>query len=130
LSEIDKQAGLRQVIGTAFIGASVIQGNNKKLFAALVPDFVGEYKEQVQSAMTGVLAAIGVGFLIPKFRLVARWVATVMLVGTLPAAIAQLTQPEQMKKLGLPMPVVIARIPAQILMVVGIWIATKKPSQD
>lgn len=124
-----KRHTLRQAIGTAFVGASVIQGNNKKLFAALVPDFVGEHKDQVQSIMTGVLAGIGVGFLIPKLRLVARWVATIMLVGTLPAAIAQLGQSDQMKKLGLPMPVVIARIPAQILMVVGIWIATKDPSE-
>lgn len=125
-----KPQTLRQAIGTAFVGASVIQGNNKKLFAALVPDFVGEHKDQVQSIMTGVLAGIGVGFLIPKLRLVARWVATIMLVGTLPAAIAQLGQFDQMKKLGLPMPIVIARIPAQILMVIGIWIATKDPAED
>lgn len=122
---------LRRALGVLFVGASVIQGLNPKLFAALVPESFRKNSEQIQGVMTGALAGIGVAFLIPHLRLVGRWAATALLVGSLPAAIDQVRNPPKaVKESGLPPAVSIVRIPAQLLVTVLVWIATKKSTGD
>ena len=49
-----------------------------------------------------------------------------MLAGTLPTAIDQLRNPEATEKLGIPTAVVALRIPAQVLVIIGAWYATRK----
>ena len=116
---------LRRAIGSAFIAAAAVQVVKRDVFTELVPEQVGAYRRPIQAAMTAGLAGMGLTFFFPKARLASRWPATVMLVATLPAAVAQTRQPEEMKRLGLPMPLVVLRIPAQLLMIAGIWRATR-----
>lgn len=114
------------VLGSVFIGAGLIQATNRKLFAALVPKQFAGHSTQVQGIMTGVLVGVGVGFIARPLRPISRWAATLMLGGTLPAAIDQVRHPETTDELGLPRRLVIARIPAQVLVIVLAWLVTRR----
>jgi len=120
---------LSRAIGTLLIGASVLQRRRREFFAALVPSQFAERKDQIQGVMTGTLAGLGVTFLIPWLRPVARWATTALLVGTLPAAIDQVRNPPPaLKEAHIPPALVVARIPAQMLVVLLAWRATRRPS--
>ena len=118
------QSALRVALGALFIGAGAIQATHRQLFSALVPAPFQEHRDQLQTAVTGALGAIGVSFLVPGLRPVARWPTTLMLGGTLPAAINQVRRPEHTDSLGIPRPVVIMRVPAQALVIAAAWYAT------
>lgn len=126
----EKAVGLRQGLGVLFVAASVIQGSNRKLFQALVPKSVAKHNDTIQTVAQISLAGIGVSFLIPRLRLVARVAATALLVGTLPSAVQQVQDLDRMKELGLPPQLVIGRIPVQIAVAVATWVATRKPTSD
>ncbi|EPH14769.1 MULTISPECIES: hypothetical protein [Dermabacter] len=121
-----KQTVLRTGLGTLFIGAGIIQATHREFFTALVPEQIAEHGDRVQGAATVALTGIGASFLIPPLNPIARWAATIMLAGTLPAAIDQLRNPEVTEKLGIPTSVVALRIPAQVLVIIGAWYATRK----
>jgi uncharacterized membrane protein len=121
--------GLAPGLGGLFMAAGAIQATHRDLFSALVPRQFAQHSEQIQGVMTGALTGLGVSFLVPPLRLVARWGATAVLVGSLPAAIDQIRNPPQaLQKAGIPPRLVIARIPAQLLVVALTWIATRKPT--
>ena len=82
-----KQTVLRTGLGTLFIGAGIIQATHREFFTALVPEQIAEHGDRVQGAATVALTGIGASFLIPPLNPIARWAATIMLAGTLPAAI-------------------------------------------
>lgn len=118
---------LRQGLGVLFVSASVIQGTNREFFAALVPQRFAKDKGRIQGLMTGALAALGLMFLLAPFRLLARWITTITLLGTLPAAVDQVRNPPRaLKKAGFPPALIIARVPAQIAVVILAWVATRK----
>lgn len=75
---------------------------------------------------TGILqTAMGVTFLIPRFRAVARWSTIALLVLTLPAAIDQVIHPEAIESMGLTPMLAALRVLVQSLMIVLVWRATK-----
>lgn len=113
-----------QAIGTAFLGAAALQFARRDLFIALVPEQLGNHPEAVQATMATGLGVMGATFFQPRLRTISRWSTTAMLVASLPAALDQIRHPEQMHRLGLPTPLVIARVPAQIGMLAAIWYAT------
>lgn len=121
-----KQTVLRTGLGILFIGAGIAQATHRDFFTALIPKQIAKYGDQVQGAATITLTGIGASFLIPPLRHIARWAATIMLGGTLLPAIDQLRNPEATKKLGIPTAVVALRIPAQILVIISAWYATRK----
>ena len=75
---------------------------------------------------TVLRTGLGTLFIGAGLNPIARWAATIMLAGTLPAAIDQLRNPEVTEKLGIPTSVVALRIPAQVLVIIGAWYATRK----
>ncbi|MBE9404996.1 hypothetical protein IOE58_12665 [Brachybacterium sp. Marseille-Q2903] len=119
---------LSRVIGAAFLGAAAIQATNKETFSNLVPDQLADHKETIQGGMTVGLAGIGLSFFVPRLRQVSRWAPTAVLVSTLPTAIQQVREPEQLEGVGLPPQLAPVRVIAQLLMIAGIWRATRKPT--
>lgn len=117
-----------RMIGAAFLGAAVIQATNRETFANLVPDQMAEHKGTFQGGMTVGLAGIGLSFFAPRLRQVSRWAPTAVLVSTLPAAIQQVREPERLERVGLPPQLAPVRVIAQLLMIAGIWRATRKPT--
>ena len=71
-------------IGILFLGAGLIHFTHAELFEKLVPVTLKDYRGII-NAVTGVLIfAMGVAFLVPRLRAVARWSAIALLVVTLP----------------------------------------------
>jgi uncharacterized membrane protein len=61
--------------------------------------------------ITGVARTVGaITMFVPRLRAVARWTNLGLLVPTLPTAVAQTTQSDRMRELGIPPALVIARI--------------------
>lgn len=119
-------SALSKGLGGLFLGAGIIQATKRDFFQELVPARFAGQRVRLQTVMTGALAGLGLSFLIPRLHPVARWVATAVLVGTLPAAVGQVRNPpEVLKKAGLPPALVLARIPAQVLVVILAWLATR-----
>jgi hypothetical protein len=99
-------------LGTLFLGATLLQLANRRLFQALVPKQLASHSNVLQGLMAGTLGGIGISFLVPRLRLVARWASVVVLGGTLPVAVNQVLQPRQTDALGIPQWVTTLRIPA------------------
>lgn len=119
----------RIVLGTAFTGAGIAHVVKHGWFEQLVPESLAQWRKPI-SAVTAVIQFVGgISMFIPRLRVLARWTNLAMLVPTLPAAVAQTRHPDQMRALGVNSKLVIARIPAQILVATATWWATR-PSQS
>ena len=55
---------------------------------------------------------------------------TIMLDGTIPAAIDYVRKPDETEELGSRRQVVIARVPAQVLVIVLAWLVTRQDADD
>lgn len=117
---------LRIGLAALFGGAAVLHTRNRPLFESLVPASLRRYSEEVNLVSEATLVAIGTGVLVRPLRRPGRWVATALLLGSLPEALNQVREPDRMKALGLPQPAVIARVPVQLGVLALIWIATQK----
>lgn len=122
-----KKQTVRSALGVLFVGASVIQGANRKLFSGLAPTGSDENAEKIQGVMMGALAGIGVSFLIPKARLLARWSSAALLAASLPPAFGQVKNPpKELTERGFPKAAIIARIPIQVGVLAAAWFSTRK----
>lgn len=112
-------------IGVLVAGAGIAHFTNADFFTKLVPETLQAHRGAV-NAVTGVIqAAMGLCFLVPMLRAVARWSTIVLLVVTLPAAIGQVIHPESIEAVGLMPALAVVRVVAQLLMIGLIWWATK-----
>lgn len=120
----------RIVLGTAFTGAGIAHVVKHEFFESLVPESMSKWRKPI-SAVTAVIQFVGgISMFIPRLRGLARWTNLAMLVPTLPAALAQTRHPDQMRALGVNPKLVIARIPAQMLVAAATWWATRPPITD
>ena len=123
----DKRSVARKVLGSIFCGVALVHFKIRKFFAQLVPAQLAEYETEIDLGTEALMLASGVCFFAGKRR-AARWMTLGFLVPTLPLAINQVRNPEQTDAAGVPAPMVIARIPAQMAMCGLIWWATQ-PSE-
>jgi uncharacterized membrane protein len=124
----DRAAKVRVVLGIAFTGAGVAHIVQHEWFEQLVPESLAQWRKPI-SAVTAVIQLVGgISMFIPRLRRLARWTNLAMLVPTLPAAVAQTRHPDQMRALGVDPKIVIARIPAQMLVATATWWATRPPA--
>jgi len=130
VSTPDPTRTARIVLGTAFTGAGVAHVVKHEWFENLVPESISKWRKPI-SAVTAVIQFVGgISMFIPRLRGLARWTNLAMLVPTLPAAVAQTRHPEQMRALGVNPKLVIARIPAQMLVAAATWWATRPPADE
>ena len=116
---------IRISIGILVAGAGLAHFTHAEFFITLVPDALDAYRGIVNVA-TGILqTAMGVTFLVPRLRAVARWSTIVLLGLTLPAAIDQVIHPEAIESVGITPTVAALRVLVQLLMIALIWSATK-----
>lgn len=105
----------RIVLGTAFTGAGIAHVVKHDFFESLVPESLARWRKPI-SALTAVIQFVGgISIFLPRLRVLARWTKLPRLVPTLPAALAQTRHPDQMRALGVSPTLVVARIPAQML---------------
>ncbi|MGH3724113.1 MAG: DoxX family protein [Mycobacterium sp.] len=117
----------RILLGAAFTGAGIAHVVKHQWFEQLVPGSLARWRKPI-SAVTAVIQFVGgISMFIPRLRLLARWTNLAMLIPTLPAAIGQARHPDQMRELGVDPKLVIARIPAQIVIAALTWWATQPP---
>lgn len=114
------------IIGLIIGGAGVAHFTNASLFEGLVPDSLGSYRSLINVSTAFLMIAMGLAFMIPRFRVFARWSGVVLLVATLPPAINQVAHPEGIIAAGLSPAVAAMRVAAQVGMVAMIWWATKE----
>jgi uncharacterized membrane protein len=123
------RATLRKIVriglGILVGGAGLAHFVYADLFTRVVPEALHAYRGTVNVATGIVQTAMGVAFLVPRLRTVARWSTIALLVVTLPAAIDQVVHPEIVESLGLPPALAGVRVLAQLLMIALIWWATR-----
>jgi uncharacterized membrane protein len=126
----DPTTKVRVALGFAFTGAGVAHIAKHDWFEQLVPESLARWRKPI-SAVTAVIQIVGgIAMFNPRLHAVARWANLAMLVPTLPAAVAQTRQPEQMRALGINPKLVIARIPVQMLVAAATWWATRPPAEQ
>ena len=126
----DPAARIRVALGLAFTGAGVAHIVKHEWFEQLVPQSLARWRKPI-SAVTAVIQLVGgISMFILPMRGLARWANLAMLVPTLPAALAQARHPDQMRALGVNPKLVIARIPAQMLVATATWWATRPPAEE
>jgi uncharacterized membrane protein len=118
----------RIVLGTAFTGAGIAHVVKHEWFERVVPESLAQWRKPISAVTAMVQFVGGISMFIPRLRSLARWTNLAMLVPTLPAAVAQTRHPDQMRALGVNPKLVIARIPAQMLVASATWWATRPPS--
>ena len=122
-----QQIALRTGLGALFIGAGALQATHRDFFTALIPERLAKHGAQVQGLATVALVGLGGSFLVPKLRTVARWGAPLLLTATLPAAVEQIRKPlEDTPLADVPKGLIALRIPVQVLVIVGVWRATRR----
>lgn len=125
MSTPDPTVKTRVVLGTAFTGAGIAHVVKHEWFEQLVPESLAAWRKPI-SAITAVIQFVGgISMFFPRLRAVARWANLAMLVPTLPAAVAQTRQPDQMRALGIDPKLVVARIPVQMAVAALTWWATR-----
>jgi uncharacterized membrane protein len=117
-------------IGILFIGAGLVHFTHASLFENLVPVALKDYRGSI-NAVTGVLIfAMGVAFLVPRLRAVARWSAITLLVVTLPTTAYRAIHPAAIESQGLPPALAAVGVIAWVLMIALIWWAAKPETND
>jgi uncharacterized membrane protein len=130
MTATDSTSKVRILLGIAFTGAGIAHVVKNEFFEQLVPDSLAQWRKPI-SAVTAVIQFVGgVSLFIPRLRAVARWANLAMLVPTLPAAVAQTRDPDRMRALGVNPKLVLARIPAQMLVAGLTWWATRPPTNS
>jgi uncharacterized membrane protein len=115
----------RMAIGILFIGAGIVHFTHASLFEDLVPGALKDYRGSI-NAVTGVLIfAIGVVFLVPRLRAVARWSAITLLVVTLPTTTYRAIHPAAIESLGFTPTFAAVGVIVWLAMIALIWWATK-----
>lgn len=126
----DPTRNSRILLGTAFTAAGIAHVVKHEWFEQLVPESLSQWRKPI-SAVTAVIQLVGgISMFIPRLRIVARWTNLAMLVPTLPAAIDQTRHPDRMRELGVDPKLVVARIPAQVLVAALTWWATRPSTND
>jgi uncharacterized membrane protein len=120
----DPAAKVRILLGTAFTGAGIAHIVKNEWFEQLVPEQLAQWRKPISAATAVIQLVGGISMFIPRLRVLARWTNLAMLVPTLPAAVAQTGHPDQLRALGVNPKIVVARIPAQMLVAVATWWAT------
>jgi uncharacterized membrane protein len=77
-----------------------------------------------------LIFAVGVAFLVPGLRAVARWSAITLLVVTLPTTAYRAIHPAPLETLGLPPALAPVGVVVWLLMIALIWWATKRGTND
>ena len=120
----------RIVLGTAFTGAGIAHVVKNEWFEQLVPKSLVRWRKPI-SAITAVIQILGgISMFVPRLRVTARWVNLAMLVPTLPAAIAQINQPEVLRKAGIPPQLAPVRVVVQTIVAGLTWWATRPLPSD
>lgn len=115
---------VRVVVGVVVAVAGLAHFTHAEFFTSLVPDAFGAHRGAV-NIVTGILqTGMGLAFLVPRFRSVARWSTVLLLVATLPPAVDQIIHPAAIEAVGLTPTLAALRVLAQILMIALIWWAT------
>lgn len=115
----------RIALGTAFTGAGIAHVAKHEFFESLVPESMSRWRKPISAITAAIQFVGGISMFIPRLRMLARWTNLAMLVPTLPAAVAQTHQPDRMRALGVNPRLVVARIPAQMLVAAATWWATR-----
>jgi uncharacterized membrane protein len=116
---------LRVGIGILFLGSGLVHFTRANVFENLVPAALKDHRETI-NALTGVLIfAMGVAFLVPRFRAVARWSAIAMLAATLPITAYRAIHPAAVESLGFTQQLAAVGVVVWLLMIALIWWATK-----
>jgi uncharacterized membrane protein len=79
----------------------LVHFTHANLFENLVPVALKDYRGSI-NAVTGVLIAMGVAFLVPRLRAVARLGAITLLAVTLPTTAYRAIHPAPLETLGFP----------------------------
>jgi uncharacterized membrane protein len=117
-------------IGILFIGAGLVHFTHASLFENLVPVALKDYQGTI-NAVTGVLIfALGVAFLVPRLRAVARLGAITLLVVTLPTTAYRAIHPAPLETLGFPPALAPVGVAVWLLMITLIWWATKRETNN
>jgi uncharacterized membrane protein len=125
MSTPDPTTKIRILLGTAFTAAGIAHIVKHEWFEQLVPEQLAQWRKPISAATAVIQLVGGISMFIPRLRVLARWTNLAMLVPTLPAAVAQTRHPDQMRALGVNPKIVVARIPAQILVAAATWWATR-----
>ena len=121
---------VRMGIGILFIGAGLLHFTHASLFEDLVPGALKNYRGSI-NALTGVLIfAMGVAFLVPWLRAVARWSAITLLVVTLPTTVYRAIHPAAIESLGFTPALAVIGVLVWLLMIALIWWATRPEPND
>jgi uncharacterized membrane protein len=117
-------------IGILFIGAGLVHFTHASLFENLVPVALKDYRGVI-NAVTGVLIfAMGVAFLVPRLRAVARWSAIALLAVTLPTTAYRAIHPAPLETMGFPPALAPVGVIVWLLMIALIWWATRPGIND
>jgi uncharacterized membrane protein len=117
-------------IGILFVGAGIIHFTHASLFEDLVPGALKDYRASINVGTGVLIFAMGVAFLVPWLRAVARWSAIALLVVTLPAAVDRVIHPAVIESLGFTPALAAVGVIVWLLMIALIWWATKPETND
>jgi uncharacterized membrane protein len=121
---------VRKGIGIVFIGAGLVHFTHASLFENLVPFALNDYRASINAATGALIFAMGVAFLVPRLRAVARWSAITLLAVTLPMTAYRAIHPAAIESLGFPPALATVGVVAWLLMIALIWWATKLETND
>lgn len=112
----------RVLLGVQYIGAGFAHWAFRKMFTAIVPDYLPAHEQLVLISGAAALAG-GVGVLLPTTRRAAAWGLVIWLIAVYPANIWMVQHPERYR--FIPPWMLWARLPFQFPMMWWAWKYTR-----
>lgn len=121
----DRTTTARVALGTAFTAAGIAHVVKHEWFEQLVPESLTQWRKPISAVTAAIQIVGGIAMFIPRWRRLARWLNVGLLAPTLPAAINQYSQPEVLRKAGIPRALAPVRAVAQVVVIAFTWWATR-----
>ena len=110
----------RVLFGALFLGAGVVHFTQAPLFEDLVPNALQGYRASLNTIIGALLFALGLAFMVPQLRALARWGSITLL-----SAMLLVTHPRTFHPISREVSVIILGVVIVcVLMIVLIWRAT------
>ncbi len=116
----------RRPLGLFFVVAGTLHFTHTRYYASIVPRYLPAHRELVYASGAAEIAGGAITLAAPRWRRLARWWLTLVLLAVFPANVEMALRPDEFSGRSPPSWLLWARLPLQAVLVAWVWSATRE----